>query len=91
MEEGTYTLGWGQQTFLEGKGTSKPWFLNLSFIGILGLDGSLLLGCPGSHRMLSSISGLYPLDAGGTSFPKLQQPKMTPDTARLPPCSEALF
>ena len=41
MEEGTYTLGWGQQTFLEGKGTSKPWFLNLSFIGILGLDGSL--------------------------------------------------
>ena len=71
MEEGTYTLGGGQQTFLEGKGTSKPWFLNLSFIGILGLDGSLLLGCPGSHRMLSSIPVLCLLHACSTLPPQV--------------------
>lgn len=51
-----------------------------------GLDDSSCVGaCPVHCRILSSISGLYPLDDGSTFFPhQLWRLKVSPDTATCP-------
>ena len=41
-------------------------------------------GHPGPCRVLTSISGLYPLKANSTLYPQLWQPKMSPGIVRCP-------
>lgn len=57
----------------------KPWFLAFSTVAIWG--GIILAFLP--CRMFSSITGLYPLDAGSTPL-QLARPKLPPDTIRPP-------
>lgn len=58
------------------------WFLSLGTISRIILSAG---GCLEYHRTFSSISGIFPVDAGGTLSPlnpKSWQPKVSSDIAR---------
>lgn len=74
----------------EPPGDSNPELINLSIISVWGSVFLCHDGCPRSHRMLSSISGVHPKVAGSHLPPVVITKWVIGQCSLAPPCRQRL-